>query len=129
VNWPLAAAAALLVVAVAAGVLLWRRRGGRIGAPEDAAAAAEAALPGFRVTDAVLGADGRAALVVGEGGRVALATGRGRAIVAHEIGWEAIRSGPEGLVVERAGRPVAVAGVNALDVRRMAPPGIAWRLG
>jgi hypothetical protein len=133
VTWTIGAAAAVLAAALAAvgaALLLWRaRRPARVESPEVAAAAAEGALPGFRTAGAVLGADGRAALVVGEDGRVALATSRRSALAVREIGWAAIRAAPDGLLVEAGGRPVAVTGVDVLDVRRMAPAGIGWRLG
>lgn len=119
--------APLLILAVmlsAAGAwwLLARRARARIAAPEDAAEAADAELAGFRTANAVLGADGRGALLVDEHGRVAVARPRGRRVAVREIGWDAVRATPQGMVVEARGLGrVLLAGVDALDVRRLAP--------
>lgn len=113
----------LAVVLSAAGAwwLVARRAGARIAAPEDAAEAADAALAGFRTANAVLGADGRGALLVDETGRVAVARPRRRRVTVREIGWDAVRATPQGMVVEARGLGrVLLAGVDALDVRRVA---------
>lgn len=115
----LAGAGAALPVGAAAW---WWRRGrqGRIDTPEEAADAAEAALSGFAVTGAVVGADGAGALAVADDGRVAVMTRRGRRIAVAEVAWSMLRSAPGGVVVELRDRAVAIVGVNALDIRRVA---------
>ncbi|WP_375402789.1 hypothetical protein [uncultured Sphingomonas sp.] len=115
-------AAILMLAAVAWWLRL--RRGGRIASPEEAADAADHALPGFRTAGAVVGADGLAALAVDTGAvRLAVCKRHGARIAVREVGWGAVRSTPSGIVVEtgerRFGR-VAVAGVDALDMRRLA---------
>jgi len=115
----------LVAVVLLAGAGWWmvaRRARARIATPEDAAAAAEAELPHFQTANAVLGADGRGALLVDGQGRVAVARPRGRRVMVREIGWDAVRATPRGMVVEVRGLgPVLLAGVDALDVRRLAP--------
>ncbi|GAM00405.1 MULTISPECIES: hypothetical protein [Sphingomonas] len=115
-----------LGVALGGAGIAWlctRRRDRRIGSPEDVAAAAEAALAGFTVAGAVVGADGQGALVVATDGRVAALKLQGRRIGVREIPWTRVRSGAEGIVAEVEGRfgPVMLAGVNVLDIRRLAP--------
>lgn len=124
--WLLAGAA--LAVVIVLGALAWwlMRRGAthRIDEPEDAMQAAEAALAGFVALSAVIGADGRAALVFGEGLRVAVLTVRGATAVAREIVWRDVRATRAGLLVATGTRrlgTVLVAGVDNLDVRRLAP--------
>jgi hypothetical protein len=113
---------AILLVAAGAWWLIARRARARIGAPEDAADAADTMLAGFRTANAVLGADGRGALLVDADGRVAVARPRGRRVAVREIGWDAVRATPQGMVVEVRGLGrVLLAGVDALDVRRLAP--------
>ena len=95
----------------------------RIDSPEEAAQAAERVLPRFAARDAVVGADGAAALVVGEDTRLAVLRRRGRGHIIREIGWHAVRSTADGIVVETGDRrlgDVTLAGVDVLDVRRMA---------
>ncbi|WP_294305972.1 hypothetical protein [uncultured Sphingomonas sp.] len=103
--------------------LCTRRRDRRIGSPEDVAAAAEAALTGFTVAGAVVGADGQGALVVATDGRVAALKRQGRRVAVREIPWTRVRSTAEGIVAEVEGRfgPVMLAGVDVLDIRRLAP--------
>ncbi|MBI0475811.1 hypothetical protein D9601_10650 [Sphingomonas sp. MA1305] len=115
------AAVPVLILAVWA---LRRNRPGRIAAPEDAATAAEAALPGFATRGAVVGADGGGALAVDVYGRVAVMRRFGGRIVVREVGWGQLRSTLDGIMVETGDRTlgtVAVAGVDALDIRRLAP--------
>jgi len=88
------------------------------------AMAAAATLPGFAVRAALVGDDRRAALVVGERGRVALVVPARAGPRAREVGWADIRAGEGGLHVG-ADAPVLVAGVDALDVRRLG--GDDWR--
>ncbi|MCP3734110.1 hypothetical protein M9979_04370 [Sphingomonas sp. RP10(2022)] len=115
-------AAVLLLAAL--GWVLARRRPVRIASPEEAAEAAEAALPGFDTQGAVVGADGGGALAVDRAGRVAVMRRQGAGIVVREVAWGALRSTAEGILIDSGERrlgPVLVAGVDALDVRRLAP--------
>ncbi|MDP1028674.1 hypothetical protein Q5H91_15745 [Sphingomonas sp. KR1UV-12] len=124
----LAVLAAVGVGAVLAAALGWimlrSRRAGRIESPEDAAQAVEQMLVGARVAGAVVGADGGGALAVTEDGRVAAVKRRGNRLVAREVPWRNVRSTAQGILVEtgdaRLGE-VALAGVDALDIRRLAP--------
>ena len=102
---------------------LIRRRDRRIGSPEDVAAAAESALTGFTVAGAVVGADGQGALAVATDGRVAAVKLHGRRMVVREIPWARVRSTTKGIVAEVEGGfgPVMLAGVDVLDIRRLAP--------
>lgn len=132
-NW-LQLGLSLVAVFALAGVAWWLRLGrkGRIGSAEEAADAVDHALPGFVTANAVVGADGMAALAVGrDGERLAVCKRHGAKLAVREVGWSALRSTEEGIVVEtgerRFGR-VALAGVDALDVRRLAPAGAAKRL-
>lgn len=115
-------AAILLLAGIAWALKLGR--GGRIERPEDAADAAEATLPGFTTANAVVGADGAGALAVDVTGRVAVMKRHGARIATREVPWSAVRSTAQGIVIEtgerRFGR-VALAGVNVLDIRRLAP--------
>lgn len=117
------------LVAAAIGIVGWRRRrrrGARIDGEQAAMAQAGAALPGFAPVAAVVGHDGAAALVSGgsTGERlVLLRAGRGRS-AAHAVDWSAVRATPAGIVVETGERRVGgvpLAGIDALDVRRLAP--------
>lgn len=107
-----------VLVAAAAGVAIWwwlQRRGPVV---TDATALATAStLVGFAAMEALVGDDRRAAVVVGRHNRVALVTPRGRGLTAREVRWQDVRALAGGLRVE-GGRPVLVAGVNVLDVRR-----------
>lgn len=115
--------AAVLLIAGTAWLLgLGRDR--RIESPEEAVAAAEAALGGFHAANAVVGTDAAAALVVDGEGRVAVCKRRGARLAVREVGWTAVRSTPAGLLVDTGERrfgTVTVAGVDALDARRLAP--------
>ena len=119
-----AAAVALLVIVVAVAVAMRRARPARIDSAEDAATAVERAIPGFAVAGAVVGADGAAALAVSHDNRVAVIAPAGRRIVVREVGWAAVRATADGVVVETGDRRiggVALAGVDVLDLRRLAP--------
>lgn len=112
------------LVLAAAGWMLARRRPPRIGSPEEAAEAAERAIAGFDTQGAVVGADGGGALAVDRGGRVAVMKRDGKRIAVREVAWTALRSTTEGIVIDTGERrlgEVLVAGVDALDVRRLAP--------
>lgn len=124
-NWA-QLSGSLVAVLLLAAIAWWLRLGhdARIDSPEAAADAADHALPGFRAANAVVGADGMAALAIDEGAtRLAICKRHGARIAVREVGWDAVRSAPGGIVVEtgerRFGR-VAVKGVDALDMRRLA---------
>ena len=121
------AAAVAAALAAALWAVLRRRAPERIESAEDAAAAVEAAIATFSVAGAVVGSDGAGALAVAEDGRVAAVKRRGRELVACEVPWRMVRSTAEGILVETGDRQlgeVRLAGVNALDIRRMAPKDI-----
>ena len=113
-----------LLVAGGAGWLMLRRRDRRIESPEIAAEAAEATLPGFATIGAVVGADGAGAIAVGADGRVVAMRRIGKAIAVCQVAWTTLLSTPTGIVIDtgdrRVGR-VELAGVDALDMRRLAP--------
>ncbi|TXC72369.1 hypothetical protein FSB78_16515 [Sphingomonas ginsenosidivorax] len=125
-NWIVpAAGAAALVVLGGAGVT-WRalRRPVRIDTPEEVAEATEAALRGFAVRGAVVGADGQGALAMSGDGRVAAARRLRRRLVVREVAWRDIRSTAGGILVEtndRALGAVTLTGIDVLDIRRLAP--------
>ena len=99
-------------------------RDARIGSPEEAVEATEAALAGFRAANAVVSTDGAAALVVDGQGRVAVCKRHGARVAVREVAWSAIRATAGGLAVDTGERrfgTVTVAGVDALDARRLAP--------
>ncbi|WP_375380695.1 hypothetical protein [uncultured Sphingomonas sp.] len=114
-------------IVAAAGLLRRGRRGARLDDEAAAMDGAAAALPGFAPQAAVVGHDGAAALVGGGGGgngaRLALVRANGNRLVAREIDWGAVRATPAGIVVETGGKGgrVPIVGVDALDVRRLAP--------
>lgn len=117
-----ASLAAILVLAALAWALRLGRED-RIRSPEEAAAAAEAALAGFEARNAVLGADGAGALAIGADGRLAAVKRHGARAAVREVTWAAVRPTPQGAVVETGERlfgPVRLAGVDALDLRRLA---------
>lgn len=118
----LVGAGAGLALAGLGWTIIRRRRPLRIASPEDAASAAETALGGARVCGAVVGADGIGALAVTEDGRVAAVKRQGRHLVAREVPWRAVRSTARGIMVDTGDRrvgEVAIAGVDALDIRRL----------
>ena len=117
---------ALVAAALFAGlwVVLRRKRASRIDSAAVAAAAVEAAIAGFVVAGAVVGADGTAALAVSRDNRVAVVVPAGRRMVTREVGWHAVRATADGIMVEAPDRRtggVALAGVDVLDIRRLAP--------
>jgi hypothetical protein len=125
-NWILPAAGAAALVVLGGAGAMWRvlRRPVRIDSPEEVADAAEANLRGFTVSGAVVGADGRGALAIAGDGRVAAAKrSRGR-LVVREVAWRDVRSTAGGILVEtrdRALGEVTLAGIDVLDIRRLAP--------
>jgi len=123
--WIAVGAGACVAIAVVAAVwMLTHRRAPRIASPEEAADAAERALAGFDTQGAVVGADGTGALAIDRGGRVAVMTRAGKGIAVREVAWTALRSTAAGILIdtgERRPGQVLVSGVDALDVRRLAP--------
>lgn len=117
-----AAAVVALGLTGVGGWLAFRRKPGRIASPEQAVEAAEGALPGFVVAGAVVGADGAGALAVAANSRVAAVAQQGKTIAVEEVAWRNLRATKEGMVVEtrRLGM-VPLAGVDVLDIRRLAP--------
>jgi len=122
----------LIAGAAAGGVMLlggawWLARrwrvARRIDDPQEAADAADT-LPSFVTQGAVVGSDGLAALAVDGAGRVAVVARAGQRIRVREIDWQAVRATPAGMAIDtgdrRLGR-ILVAGVDHLDVRRLAP--------
>ncbi|MCU6454619.1 hypothetical protein LPN01_11070 [Sphingomonas sp. A2-49] len=123
--WIAVGAGACVAIAVVAAVwMLTHRRAPRIASPEEAADAAERALAGFDTQGAVVGTDGTGALAIDRGGRVAVMTRAGKGIAVREVAWTALRSTAAGILIdtgERRPGQVLVSGVDALDVRRLAP--------
>ena len=122
----IAALAATAVALAVALVAIVRMRGGRtmLRTPEEAALAAQAAIPDLAVRDAVVGDDGRAGLVLGDDGRVVVVTAAGR---AGAVPWAALRQTYDGVVVETGTRrlgEVMLKGIHALDVRRLGMPAV-----
>lgn len=114
-------AAVIAAGALTAWLIARARAPRRIASPEEAADAADT-LPGFTTAGAVVGSDGLGALAVDGAGRVAVVVRRGAKVAAHEIDWTAVTSVPGGMAVDAGavGR-VTVAGIDHLDVRRLAP--------
>ncbi len=123
--WQLAASLAAILVLAGTAWALRLGRDARLASPEEAADAAEAALAGFEAQDVVLGADGAGALAVGADGRLAAVKRHGARAAVREVHWAAIRPTPDGAVIESGERrfgPILLAGVDALDLRRLARP-------
>jgi hypothetical protein len=126
-NWWQLAGSLVAVLALAG--IAWRLRlgrDGRIENPEEAADAAEHQLPGFATGGAVVGADGMAGLAVDRRGeRVAVIKRHGAHPAVREVGWAALRSTEDGIVVETGERrfgSVLIKDVDVLDLRRLVPP-------
>jgi len=125
-NW-IVFAASLAAVIVLAGVAWSLKLGGPdacIATPEGACQTADDALTGFAATASVVGADGRAALVVDKAGRVAVLKAHGARVAAREVVWSDVRATDAGVVVETRDRrfgAVRLKDVDALAVRRLAP--------
>ncbi len=119
--------ASLAAVLVLAGIAAWLKLGGTdtcFTEPEEAMRAAEDAITGFTALSIAVGSDGRAALVFGEGMRIVVLKAHGARAAAREIVWQQVRASHDGLVVatgERRFGNVLIAGVDNLDVRRLAP--------
>ena len=89
---------------------------------DEALDAALDALPETQAVDAVISADGRAALVLLSDARIALVRTRGRRVSGREVAWPMLRQTYDGIVVETGDRrfgDVALVGVTALDIRRL----------
>lgn len=117
-------AASLLAILLLAGAaqLLRLGHGARIDEAE-AVAAAEGALAGFEATEVVVADDGAGALVMGGDGRLALVKRHGARGAVREVRWPAIRATVAGVEVETGERrfgTVTLAGIDALDLRRLA---------
>ncbi|HEX8300898.1 hypothetical protein [Sphingomonas sp.] len=78
--------------------------GGGIADEAQAMAEAEAMLSGFEAMRAVVGSDGRAALVHGADGSVALIKQHGSQLAARRLASPAIEPRPEGLLVHSGER-------------------------
>jgi hypothetical protein len=117
----------LAAVLALGGVALWLRLGRTermLVEESDALRAADEAVAGFAGVSAVIGADGRAALVFGEDRRVVVLKAHGARIAARVIDWDAVRATPGAMLIETNERrfgAVMLQGVDALDVRRLAP--------
>lgn len=125
-NWlALGGSLAAVLALGGAAAMLRLGRGERMLVEEaDAVRAADDAVAGFAGVSAVIGADGRAALVFGEDRRVVVLKVHGARIAARVIDWESVRATPGGMLVETNERrfgAVTLHGVDALDVRRLAP--------
>jgi hypothetical protein len=116
-----------LVAILALAGLVWflrRDRGVRIEGPEAAADAADRSLPDFATLNAVVGADGQGALAVTDDGRVAAIRLHRAQLTVREVKWDTIRATRAGMLVETHDKQfgdILVAGVDALDIRRLAP--------
>ena len=124
-NWILFAASLVGVLALG-GLAAWLKLRGTdrsFTAPDEAMRAAEEAVTGFHALSAAVGQDGRAALVFGEGMRVVVLKAHGARTAAREIVWRDVRATHEGMVVATGDRfgTVLVAGIDNLDIRRLAP--------
>lgn len=125
-NWLVSggALAAVLVLGIVALALRFRRSERTLVEEADALRAADEAVAGFAALSAVIGSDGRAALVFGEDRRVVVLKAHGARIAARVIDWDAVRAIAGGMLVETNERrfgAVTLSGIDALDVRRLAP--------
>ena len=121
--WQLGGSLAAILLLAGIAWALRLGRDARLGTPEEAAAAAEAALAGFEARDVVLGTDGHGALAVGTDGRLAAVKRHGARAAVRQVAWTAVRPTPAGALVETGERrfgSVLLAGVDALDLRRLA---------
>lgn len=95
---------AILVMTLAAWAL-GLGRGAAIASAEEAREAAEGMISGFDAGEAVLGSDGRAALVHGKAGDVALLKLHGARVAARHLRLPlASESTPEGLRIDSGDR-------------------------
>lgn len=125
-NW-LIFAASLAAVLALGGLAAWLKLGGTdpvFTSADGTMRAAEDAIAGFVAISAAIGSDRRAALVFGEGMRIVVLKAHGAHSAAREIVWHDVRATHEGMVVATKDRrfgTVLVAGVDNLDIRRLAP--------
>jgi hypothetical protein len=117
-NWALLGGSLAAVLGIAAIAWLLRLGGGAITGPEEARRIAEEMLSGFDAGEALVGADGRAALVHGRDGSVALLKQHGARVATRRLtAPPATARSPQGLVVEsgeaRFG-PVTLRGIETL---------------
>jgi len=97
---------------------------------DEAIEAVGVALPRFAAFDAVIAEDGRAALVIDSTGVIALVLVRGTRVRARVIEWAMVRQTHAGIQVETGDRgfgDVLLAGVSAIDVRRLGMPPLPQR--
>jgi hypothetical protein len=97
---------------------------------DEAIEAVGVALPRFAAFDAVIAEDGRAALVIDTTGVIALVLVRGARVRARVIEWAMVRQTHAGILVETGDRgfgDVLLAGVSAIDVRRLGMPPLPQR--
>ncbi|MBW6533340.1 hypothetical protein ACYZX9_13375 [Sphingomonas citri] len=97
---------------------------------DEAIEAVGVALPRFAAFDAVIAEDGRAALVIDTTGVIALVLVRGARVRARVIEWAMVRQTYAGILVETGDRgfgDVLLAGVSAIDVRRLGMPPLPQR--
>ncbi|MGK6322535.1 hypothetical protein ACMGDM_05565 [Sphingomonas sp. DT-51] len=97
---------------------------------DEAIAAVADALPRFSAFDAVIAEDGRAALTIDATGEIALVVVRGKRVLARPIDWAMVRQTREGILVETGDRrfgDVLLAGVSAIDIRRLGMPPLPQR--
>ena len=117
-------AASLVAILLLAGAAWLLRLGHDTRIDEaEAAAAAEGALAGFEAADVVVAADGAGALAIGGDGRLALVKCHGARAAVREVRWSAVRTTAAGVEVETGERrfgTVSLAGIDALDLRRLA---------
>lgn len=117
-------AASLIAVLLLAGTarLLKLGHDARLDARE-AAAAVEGALAGFESARTLVAVDGTGALVLATDGRLAAVKLHGARAAVREVRWPAIRATAAGAVIDTSDRrfgSVTLAGVDALDLRRLA---------
>jgi hypothetical protein len=100
-NWALLGGSLAAVLAVAAVAWMLRLGGGAIGGPEEACRMAEEILSGFDAREALVGVDGRAALVHGRDGSAALLKQHGARIAGRRLAPPfAATPSPDGLVID-----------------------------
>ena len=97
---------------------------------DEAIEAVGVALPRFAAFDAVIAEDGRAALVIDSTGAIALVLVRGTRVRARAVDWAMMRQTHAGILVETGDRrfgEVLLAGVTAIDIRRLGMPPLPQR--
>lgn len=92
------------VLALVAAARLLRLGGGGIADETEAMAEAEAMLSGFEAARALVGSDGKAALVWGRDGSAALLKLHGNHVAARHLTAPVIERTPEGLAIDSGDR-------------------------